>query len=188
MNRFWESSPKPSAPLTLPARLHLSKTPFGLKGLHLYLAIGAASLGSLAVLRSLTAPSAKPKKIKIIPSPAETLLPGLEVKDLKELPYPPHALPGSRDVQSPYGSIRVYEWGPEDGDKVLLIHGISTPSIALTDLAYKLVRKGCRVMLFGMWQNSSRRSRPRVTMSYPLHLQIFFGPLELLVTARRDHP
>jgi hypothetical protein len=77
-------------------------------------------------------------------------LPRLSGDELKELPYPPNALPGARDVDSPYGSIRVYEWGPEDGEKILLVHGISTPSIALTDLAYKLVEKGCRVMLFGM--------------------------------------
>ncbi len=47
------------------------------------------------------------------------------------LPYPPDVLPGARDVDSPYGSLRVYEWGPKDGRRVLLIHGISTPSIAL---------------------------------------------------------
>lgn len=131
------------------SNLSLSRPSFaGLPTPQLYLAIGAASLGSLIVLRSL-AGSSQTGPIKAIPSPAETLLPSLEVKELKELPYPPHALPGQRDVESPYGNIRVYEWGPEDGDKVLLIHGISTPSIALTDLAYKLVRKGCRVMLFG---------------------------------------
>jgi pimeloyl-ACP methyl ester carboxylesterase len=71
------------------------------------------------------------------------------IEDVETLPYPPNALPGARDVESPYGSIRVYEWGPEDGEKILLIHGISTPSIALTDLATKLVEKGFRVMLFG---------------------------------------
>jgi hypothetical protein len=67
----------------------------------------------------------------------------------QDLPYPTDALPGARDVSSPYGSIRVYEWGPDHGDRVLLVHGISTPSIALTDLAHRLVARGCRVMLFG---------------------------------------
>ncbi|KAF2856672.1 alpha/beta-hydrolase [Plenodomus tracheiphilus IPT5] len=128
----------------------LSRTPFGLSGTNLYIAIGAASLGSLIVLRSLTH-SSQPGEIKTIPSPAETLLPTLEAQDLKDLPYPPHALPGSRDVPSPYGTIRVYEWGPEEGEKILLIHGISTPSIALTDLGHKLVRKGHRVMLFDLF-------------------------------------
>lgn len=134
--------------------LTLSRTPFGLAGTNLYVAIGAASLGSLIVLRSLTR-SSQSDGIRTVSSPADTLLPTLEAKDLKELPYPPHALPGSRDVPSPYGSIRVYEWGPEEGEKILLIHGISTPSIALTDLAHKLVRKGHRVLLFGTWRRPS---------------------------------
>lgn len=66
------------------------------------------------------------------------------------LPYPPDVLPGGRDVETPYGSIRVFEWGPEDGEKVLLMHGIGTPCLALGDLAGELERNGYRVMLFGM--------------------------------------
>ena len=66
-----------------------------------------------------------------------------------DLPYPPDALPGARDVDTPYGSVRVYEWGPETGERVLLVHGISTPSVALGDLAHELASKGYRVMLFG---------------------------------------
>lgn len=67
----------------------------------------------------------------IIPSPRETLLPSLSSSDIAKLPYPPHALPGARDIPSPHGSLRVYEWGPENGRRVLMVHGISTPSIAL---------------------------------------------------------
>lgn len=47
--------------------------------------------------------------------------------------------------------MRVYEWGPETGRKVLLIHGISTPCVALGGIALELVGKGCRVMLFDLW-------------------------------------
>ncbi|KAI2615773.1 alpha/beta-hydrolase [Hypomontagnella submonticulosa] len=68
-----------------------------------------------------------------------------------DLPYPLDALPGGRDVATPYGSIRVYEWGPEDGEKVLLVHGISTPAVALGDLGHELVGRGCRVMLFDLF-------------------------------------
>jgi hypothetical protein len=115
--------------------------------LHPYVLIGGASLGTLLLLRTLSGAftSTKPK---VIPSPREKVL-QLSAEEGTILPYPLDALPGGRDVESPYGSIRVYEWGPEDGDKILLIHGISTPCIALTDLAHKLVGKGCRVMLFG---------------------------------------
>ncbi|KAF3046255.1 hypothetical protein E8E11_008353 [Didymella keratinophila] len=115
----------------------------------LYL-IAGASLGGLLFLRHVSS-SLRADKFKTCSSPRENILPGLSGDELKKLPYPPDALPGVRDVNSPYGSIRVYEWGPEDGEKILLIHGISTPSIALTDLAYKLVGKGCRVMLFDLF-------------------------------------
>ncbi|PYH66329.1 alpha/beta hydrolase [Aspergillus vadensis CBS 113365] len=69
----------------------------------------------------------------------------------RELPLPTDVLPGARDVSTPYGSIRVYEWGPEDGPKVLLVHGITTPCIALGGLAHALVDRGCRVMLFDLF-------------------------------------
>ena len=47
-----------------------------------------------------------------------------------------------------YGNIRVYEFGPEDGRKILFIHGISTTCMTLQDVARPLAEKGCRVMLF----------------------------------------
>ncbi|KAH8675922.1 Alpha/Beta hydrolase protein [Xylariales sp. PMI_506] len=75
-------------------------------------------------------------------------LPEVEVSGL---PYPPDVLPGGRDVATPYGSIRVFEWGPEDGDKALFLHGISTPTISLGDLGHELVSKGYRVMLFDLF-------------------------------------
>ncbi|TAQ84847.1 hypothetical protein B7494_g6839 [Chlorociboria aeruginascens] len=88
---------------------------------------------------------------KIVRSPRYTLLPSLLPYEQHELPYPPDAFPGARDVESPYGSIRVYEWGPEKGRKVLLVHGISTPCIALGGIANGLVDKGCRVMLLDLF-------------------------------------
>jgi pimeloyl-ACP methyl ester carboxylesterase len=47
--------------------------------------------------------------------------------------------------------MRVYEFGPESGRKVLLVHGISTPCLSLGSVANALVEKGCRVMLFDLW-------------------------------------
>ncbi len=95
-----------------------------------FLAVGFASLALAVALRSSSTSSARKKK-RIIPSPSVTLLPKLSEKEIGELPYPPDVLPGPRDVASPYGTIRVYEWGSEDGRKVLLLHGISTPCISL---------------------------------------------------------
>ena len=63
--------------------------------------------------------------------------------------YPIDAFPGSRQFKTVYGTIHVFEWGPEDGEKVLLVHGLGTPCIALGDMAKELVRKGYRVMIYG---------------------------------------
>jgi hypothetical protein len=112
-----------------------------------YLVGGLATFSAFAVLRTLKTFHGLLTWEKFKPIPP----PNPPKEELAQLPYPPDALPGARDVDSPYGTTRVYEWGPEDGPKVLLIHGISTPSIALADLAHRLVAKGYRVMLFGTY-------------------------------------
>ncbi|KAH7364458.1 prolyl aminopeptidase-like protein [Rhexocercosporidium sp. MPI-PUGE-AT-0058] len=87
----------------------------------------------------------------IVESPRETQKKNLSKEERDGLPYPPDLLPGGRDVKSPYGTTRVYEWGPPSGRKVLFIHGISTPCIALSELAHGLVSSGCRVLLFDLF-------------------------------------
>ena len=69
--------------------------------------------------------------------------------------YRKDAIPGGRSVETPYGIIRVYEWGPEDGEKVLLIHGISAPALTVSGLADELALKGHRVLIFGMLKEFS---------------------------------
>ena len=87
---------------------------------------------------------------QIVPSPIKSLLPNLSPEEAASLPYPPDAYPGTRDVESPYGSLRVYEWGPEAGRKVLLVHGIANPCISLGAIAHGLADKGCRVMMLDL--------------------------------------
>ena len=87
---------------------------------------------------------------RVIPSPRETLIPFLSESQAAALPYPPNLLPGARDVETPYGVMRVYEWGPDAGRKVLLIHGDTTPAPILGPIAAALVQLGCRVMIIGM--------------------------------------
>lgn len=88
---------------------------------------------------------------RILPSPLSTLVPSLSDADKAALPLPLDVLPGARDVPTPYGSIRVYEWGPEDGEKVLFVHGITTPCLAVGGIAHELADKGCRVLLFDLY-------------------------------------
>lgn len=87
---------------------------------------------------------------QVVSSPLKSLLPRLSPEETTSCPYPPDAYPGIRDVESPFGNLRVYEWGPEDGRKVLLVHGISNPCIALGAIAHGLADKGCRVMMFDL--------------------------------------
>ncbi|KAH8885709.1 alpha/beta-hydrolase [Thozetella sp. PMI_491] len=118
-----------------------------------YLFLGAVGL-SLSISVGLVVKASRGRKVQKAPkrpwttSPRDTLLPTLSPAQVAALPYPPDVLPGTRDVVTPYGTIKVFEWGPEDGEKVLLLHGISTPCLCQSDLADELVSQGFRVMLF----------------------------------------
>ena len=111
--------------------------------------ISAVGLSSYLLLNR--PPSVLPSYI----SSPRTKLSSLTEAELAKLPYPPTFYPGGRWVKTPHGTIRVYEFGPEDGRKVLFVHGISTPCCVYRDVAWRLVEEGgCRVMLFGMGQTS----------------------------------
>ena len=113
------------------------------------LAFAAVVTATLALLR-WPVRSNKPAALRRrIPSPRQTLLPQLSAGQVAALSYPPDLLPGARDVETLYGVMRVYEWGPEDGMKVLLIHGDTTPGPMLGPIAVQLVERGCRVMIIG---------------------------------------
>ena len=112
----------------------------------LWLALAAVAL----TITVLTLRRARQPVPRTISSPRETLLPNISLEQAAALPYPPDLFPGARDVTTPYGTMRVYEWGPEDGDKVLFIHGDSTPAPMLGPIARHLVKNGCRIMMFGM--------------------------------------
>ena len=85
----------------------------------------------------------------VIPSPRDSLLPTLTAARKAMLPYPPNLIPGARDVATPHGTMRVYEWGPTEGRKVLFVHRDTTPIPILLPIAKALVDRGCRVMMFG---------------------------------------
>jgi len=84
-----------------------------------------------------------------IHSPLTTQIPNLSPAEVAALPYPPDFYPGARDVKTPYGTMRVYEWGPEDGRKVMLVHGDATCAPLWKRVADGLVGRGCRVIVLG---------------------------------------
>lgn len=120
--------------------------------------LGGIALGSLLHVRST-------QSGQVISSPRQ-LLQTLPEDERKKHALPLDLFPGARDVQTPYGNIRVYEWGPEDGPKVLFVHGITTPCLALGGLAHTLADKGYRVMLFDLYVFI-----PCVFVGYDLHSQ-----------------
>lgn len=115
-----------------------------------YLGLAAASvIGFAALLRLGAASKSSNLPRDAIPSPRATLLPGISATKTSALPYPPNMFPGAREVGTPYGIMRVYEWGPEEGKKVVMIHGDTTPAPLLGPIAMALVERGCRVMMLG---------------------------------------
>lgn len=112
------------------------------------LAVSGASFTLGLLIRSLL--NGRESTQTVLPSPRARISNDVAEDEKHNHPLPNDVLPGARDVASPYGSIRVYEWGREDGPKVLLVHGITTPCIALGGVAHALVDRGCRVMLFDL--------------------------------------
>ncbi|OCH96459.1 alpha/beta-hydrolase [Obba rivulosa] len=65
--------------------------------------------------------------------------------------YPEDLYPNGNYVQLPYGRTRYWLLGPEDGIKVVLIHGISTPSITWKLIAPYLAERRCRILLYDLY-------------------------------------
>lgn len=108
------------------------------------LATGLAYIG----IKQLS-PTKPERPVRAIPSPRTTLLPQLSEAQAAALPYPPNLFPGARDVDTLYGSLRVYEWGPEDGEKVVMIPGDTSPAPVFSHISQALVNRGYRVMIVG---------------------------------------
>ncbi|PKS06380.1 hypothetical protein jhhlp_007128 [Lomentospora prolificans] len=107
----------------------------------------AATLTTISLARAVL----YPQRPAVIPNPLQTKIPELSEKEVAKLEYKPDSYPGARDVVTPYGNIRVYEWGPEDGKKVLFVHGISTSCMTVSRLAQAMVDRGYRVMMFDLF-------------------------------------
>ncbi len=138
-----------------------------------WLLAAATCLTAALVLGPILSYQDPRRKNPWIPSPREHVLQTLSESERAALPYPPDVLPGGRAVETPYGSVAVFEWGPEAGERVLLMHGIGTPCLALGDMAEAFAGSGYRVMVFGAWrrlllpwedrQRRSSLTNPRAT-------------------------
>ena len=108
---------------------------------------GAATVALLSLVYSTSSASKRTSNVYKAPIDDQ------EWTQDPSLPYPSTSvIGGARDVPTPYGNIRVYEFGSADATrKILFLHGISTPSVALVGIAENLAAKGCRVMLMDLF-------------------------------------
>ncbi|KAF8980899.1 hypothetical protein BGZ46_003512 [Entomortierella lignicola] len=60
-------------------------------------------------------------------------------------------LPSGEYVKLSFGETRYYLFGPEDGKKVVFVHGLSSPSPVYDGVANIMASKGCRVLLYDLY-------------------------------------
>ncbi|KAL4266217.1 AB hydrolase superfamily protein [Pleurotus pulmonarius] len=90
------------------------------------------------------------------PSPPEPLIiyPSLELLPKAHASwdiYPEDFYQGGAYARFPYGKVRYWLIGPEDGKKVVLIHGLSIPAMIWKDVAPVLASRGYRVLLYDLY-------------------------------------
>ncbi|KAI6042291.1 Alpha/Beta hydrolase protein [Pisolithus marmoratus] len=82
--------------------------------------------------------------------------------------YPEDFYPGGAYVSLPHGRVRYWLMGPEYGDKVVLIHGLSIPAIVWKNVAPVLASHGYRVLLYDLY-GRGYSDAPRVTYDVHVH-------------------
>ncbi|OJT09521.1 hypothetical protein TRAPUB_14020 [Trametes pubescens] len=65
--------------------------------------------------------------------------------------YPDTFFDGGAYAKFPYGTVRYWLIGPEEGKRVVLIHGLSVPAMIWKDVAPQLAAKGYRVLLYDLY-------------------------------------
>ncbi|PIL32015.1 hypothetical protein GSI_06719 [Ganoderma sinense ZZ0214-1] len=73
-----------------------------------------------------------------------------ETSKIRQL-YPADLFPNGNYAPLLYGRVRYWIVGPEDGTKVVLIHGISTPSVTWTHIGPYLAERGFRVLVYDLY-------------------------------------
>jgi len=87
----------------------------------------------------------------VFPAPVYPSMESLPVDSPLRQLYPEDLYPNGSYFKSPYGKIRYYLLGPTDGRKVVLVHGVSVPSIAYRNIGTNLAERGFRVLLYDLY-------------------------------------
>ncbi|GBE78277.1 alpha/beta-hydrolase [Sparassis latifolia] len=90
--------------------------------------------------------------------------------------YPEDIFPNGSYVQLPYGRVRFWLLGPDNGPRVVLIHGLSTPGITWLKVAPYLAERGFRVLVYDLYGKGYSEA-PKT----PYHVNLFITQLALLL-------
>ncbi|KAJ8591238.1 alpha beta-hydrolase [Rhizopogon salebrosus TDB-379] len=82
--------------------------------------------------------------------------------------YPEDFYSGGAYANFPLGRVRYWLIGPENGRRVVLIHGLSIPAIVWKDVAPVLASRGYRVLLYDLY-GRGYSDAPQVTYDTTLH-------------------
>ncbi|KAL5631383.1 hypothetical protein ACGC1H_007038 [Rhizoctonia solani] len=86
--------------------------------------------------------------------------------------YPPDIYGPGYTVELTKGETRYWLIGPEEGKRVVLIHGLSIPSLIWKEVATRLGRAGFRVLLFDLYGRGYSEAPDARTTPYDVDLYI----------------
>ncbi|QRV93889.1 alpha/beta hydrolase family protein [Ceratobasidium sp. AG-Ba] len=120
--------------------------------------------------------SGPPTKPKPHPS-LDTLVTtkGSRVAELKKRAqeiYPPDIYGHGHSIDLPKGRVKYWLIGPEGGKRVVLIHGISMPSLIWKPVANRLAKAGFRVLIFDLYGRGYSEAPDARTTTYDAELYV----------------
>ncbi|KAH7339680.1 Alpha/Beta hydrolase protein [Rhizoctonia solani] len=86
--------------------------------------------------------------------------------------YPTDIYGPGGTVQLTKGEVKYWVYGPEEGKRVVLIHGLSIPSLIWKEVAARLSRAGFRVLLFDLYGRGYSEAPDPQTTRYDVDLYI----------------
>ncbi|KAF9418004.1 hypothetical protein BGZ94_009814 [Podila epigama] len=115
------------------------------------MAISAAFLTASAAASAILAIGAK-KVYNSVTAERGLVLPSLRVlppEVSKSSAYPEDYYPGGAYADLTFGETHYFLFGPEDGKKIVFVHGLSTPASVWSKVARHMADNGCRVLVYG---------------------------------------
>ncbi|KAI7827662.1 Alpha/Beta hydrolase protein [Gamsiella multidivaricata] len=107
--------------------------------------VAAAASAALAVLGAR-------KVYKSLTAERGCTLPSLRaVTSHSAIAYPEDYYPGGSYADLSFGETHYFLFGPEDGKKVVFVHGLSTPASVYDKVARHMANNGCRVLLYDLY-------------------------------------